>query len=150
MNSQKKTSTLASISGAVIALLLAFGSPLSQGASPDADAHGHGAGASQGAKASKGQPKSPSDADAQMKKMQGIHQRMMAAKTPEERAKLMDEQMQAMQQGMGMMNAMKEPHGGIGSNRMRDDMMEKRMDMMQMMMTMMMDRQSIENAPAAK
>ena len=46
MNSQQKTSTLASIAGAVIALLLAFGSPLSQGATPDVDAHGHGAGAS--------------------------------------------------------------------------------------------------------
>ncbi|MFM0292188.1 MULTISPECIES: hypothetical protein [Paraburkholderia] len=150
MNSQQKTSTLASIAGAVIALLLAFGSPLSQGASPDVDAHGHGAGASQGAKASKAQPKSLSDADTQMKKMQEIHERMMAAKTPEERAKLMDEQMQAMQQGMAMMNGMKNPHGSMGPNGMRHDMMEKRMDMMQMMMTMMMDRQSIENAPAAK
>ena len=75
---------------------------------------------------------------------------MMAAKTPEERAKLMDEQMQAMQQGMAMMNGMKNPHGGMGPNGLRHDMMEKRMDMMQMMMTMMMDRQSIENAPPAK
>ncbi|MFM0124550.1 MULTISPECIES: hypothetical protein [Paraburkholderia] len=150
MNSRPKTSTLASIAGSLIALSLTFGSAISQGASPDVDEHGHGPGASQAAKASKAQPKSLTDADAQMKKMQEIHERMMAAKTPEERATLMDEQMQAMQQGMAMMNAMKEPHGGMGSNRMRDDMMEKRMDMMQMMMTMMMDRQSVQSAPTGK
>ncbi|SAL02686.1 hypothetical protein AWB81_06259 [Caballeronia arationis] len=74
----------------------------------------------------------------------------MAAKTPEERAKLMDEQMQAMQQGMAMMNAMKQPPGGKGANGMRHDIMEKRMDMMQAMMTMMMDRQSLQSAPAGK
>ncbi|AUT76114.1 hypothetical protein C2L64_45135 [Paraburkholderia hospita] len=138
------------MAGSLIALSLTFGSAISQGASADVDEHGHGAGASQAAKASKAQPKSLTDANAQMKKMQEIHERMMAAKTPEERAKLMDEQMQAMQQGMAMMNAMKHPHGGMGSNGMRHDMMEKRMDMMQMMMTMMMDRQSVQSAPAGK
>ncbi|MFM0033968.1 hypothetical protein [Paraburkholderia strydomiana] len=85
-----------------------------------------------------------------MKKMQKIHERMMVAKTPEERAKLMDEQMQAMQQGMAMMNDMEHAHGSMGGAGMRHDIMEKRMDMMQMMMTMMMDRQSAEIAPAAK
>jgi hypothetical protein len=150
VNSRPKTSTLASIAGSLIALSLTFGSAISQGASPDVDEHGHGPGASQAAKASKAQPKSLTDADAQMKKMQEIHERMMAAKTPEERAKLMDEQMQAMQQGMAMMNAMKHLSGGSKVGPMQHQMMEKRMDMMQMMMTMMMDRQSIENAPAGK
>lgn len=74
---------------------------------------------------------------------------MMVATTPEERARLMDEQMHAMQQGMAMMDAMKHTSGGkAGPN--QHQMMEKRMDMMQMMMTMMMDRQSIESAPAGK
>jgi hypothetical protein len=150
MDSRPKTSTLASTAGSLIALSLAFGSAISQGASPEVDEHGHGPGASQAAKASQGQPESLTGADAQMKKMHEIHERMMAAKTPEERAKLMDEQMQAMQQGMAMMNAMKQPHGGMGSKGMRHDMMEKRMDMMQAMMTMMMDRQSLQSAPAGK
>jgi hypothetical protein len=110
------------------------------------DEHGHSPGASQAGKSPKAQPKAFTDADAQMKKMQEIHERMMAAKTPEERAKLMDEQMQAMQQGMAVMNAMKHSPGGMGGAGMRHDMMEKRMDMMQMMM----DRQSVESAPAGK
>lgn len=150
MNGRQKTSTLASIVGALVTLLLTFGSPASQGASPDVDAHGHGPGASQAAKSSKAPPKSLTDVDAQMKKMQDIHERMMTAKTPGERAELVDQQMEAMQQGMAMMNAMKTGHGSMSSTRMRHDMMEKRMDMMQMMMTMMMDRQSVENAPAPK
>jgi hypothetical protein len=82
--------------------------------------------------------------------MQELHARMMAANTPEERARLMDEQMQAMQQGMAMMNGMKDHHGHMGSGSAQHEMMEKRMDMMQMMMTMMMDREAIENPPAAK
>lgn len=150
MNSRRKSLSLASIAASLIAASLTFGAASSQGASPAVDEHGHGPGASQAGTSPKAQPKAFTDADAQMKKMQEIHERMMAAKTPEERAKLMDEEMQAMQQGMAMMNAMKHPHGGMGSNGMRHDMMEKRMDMMQMMMTMMMDRQSVESAPAGK
>jgi pectin methylesterase-like acyl-CoA thioesterase len=41
--------------------------------------------------------------DAQMKTMQGMHDKMMAAKTPEESTKLMDEHMKSMQSMMQMM-----------------------------------------------
>ena len=84
-----------------------------------------------------------------MKTMQEMHDRMMAAKTPEERNALMGEHMKAMQEGMGMMKGM----GGMGgmggmaspkdpSTNMteRQTMMEQRMDMMQTMMEMMVDR----------
>jgi hypothetical protein len=150
MNSRRISLPLASLTASLVVILLAFAPAASHGASPTVDEHGHGPVASQVAKSPTAQPKALPDADAQMKKMQEIHERMMAAKTPEERAKLMEEQMEAMQQGMAMMNAMKHSHGSMGSNGMRHDMMEKRMDMMQMMMTMMMDRESVENAPAAR
>lgn len=86
--------------------------------------------------------------DEMMKKMQDMHDKMMTAKTPEERQKLMDEHRKLMQDGMVMMKSM----GGQGSSMMNGtgaggmmmgpDAMEKRMDMMQMMMEMMMDRES--------
>ena len=86
--------------------------------------------------------------DAQMKTMQAMHDKMMAAKTPEERSKLMAEHMKSMQDGMAMMEGMSgagmQGMGGMGG--MGGDMaarhqtMEKRMEMMQTMMKMMMDR----------
>lgn len=85
--------------------------------------------------------------DEMMKKMQDMHDKMMAAKTPEERQNLMDEHRKLMQDGMAMMKSM----GGKGAPMMSGqgtsgmmmgaDVMEKRMDMMQMMMEMMMDRE---------
>ena len=95
--------------------------------------------------------------DAQMKTMQGMHEKMMNAKTPEERSKLMAEHMKTMQDGMAMMGGMSgagmgdmkgmqempNMSGDIGA---RQQMMEKRMEMMQTMMKMMMDRMSA--APA--
>jgi hypothetical protein len=81
--------------------------------------------------------------DAQMKTMQGMHDKMMAAKTPEERSKLMAEHMKTMQDSMKMMGDMKGMQGmpgmtgGMGA---RHQMMEKRMEMMQSMMQMMMDQ----------
>ena len=85
--------------------------------------------------------------DEMMKKMQDMHDKMMAAKTPEERQNLMDEHRKLMQDGMAMMKNM----GGKGAPMMSGqgaagmmmgaDAMEKRMDMMQMMMEMMMDRE---------
>ena len=81
-----------------------------------------------------------------MKAMQEMHDRMMAAKTPEERNALMGEHMKTMQEGMSMMKGM----GGMGgmggpkspptSMAERQTMMEQRMDMMQTMMEMMADR----------
>ena len=78
-----------------------------------------------------------------MKAMQEMHDRMMAAKTPEERNALMGEHMKTMQEGMSMMKGM----GGMAGPKSpptnmteRQTMMEQRMDMMQTMMEMMVDR----------
>ena len=92
--------------------------------------------------------------DAQMKTMQAMHDKMMAAKTPEERSKLMAEHMKSMQDGMAMMEGMSgggmkgmqgmqgmQGMGGMGGDMAaRHQAMEKRMEMMQTMMKMMMDR----------
>ena len=79
----------------------------------------------------------------QTKAMQTMHDKMMAAKTPEERSALMAEHMKTMQEGMDMMKGM----GGMGGPKSpatnmteRQTMMEQRMDMMQTMMEMMVDR----------
>ena len=90
----------------------------------------------------------------QMKAMREMHDKVMAAKTPEERNALMSEQMKLMQNGMTMMGGM----GGMGPGAMmgakpgdmaaRQGMMEQRMDMMQSMMQMMMDR--MQSVPATK
>ncbi len=96
----------------------------------------------------------------QMTAMQQMHDKMVAAKTPEERNALMVEQMALMQNGMNMMGGM----GGMGgmgrgmgpgtapgkqgSMAARQGMLEQRMNMMQSMMQMMMDR--LPSAPAAK
>ena len=84
--------------------------------------------------------------DAQMKTMRNMHEKMMNAKTPEERNKLMAEHMKAMQDGMAMMGGMKGMQGMTGDMGPRPQMMEKRMDMMQSMMQMMMDRLPAEPA----
>jgi len=86
--------------------------------------------------------------DAQMKSMQAMHDKMMSAKTPEDRSKLMAEHMKTMQDGMAMMEGtssagmggMKGMSGMSGDMGARHQMMEKRMEMMQSMMKMMMDR----------
>ncbi|MDI1270008.1 MAG: hypothetical protein PSV40_13030 [Polaromonas sp.] len=86
--------------------------------------------------------------DAQMKTMRDMHGKMMNAKTPEERNKLVAEHMKTMQDGMKMMGGMsgagmgdmKGMPGMTGDMGARQQMMEKRMEMMQSMMEMMMDR----------
>lgn len=96
--------------------------------------------------------------DTQMKRMREMHDKMMNAKTPNERSALMAEQMKVMQDGMNMMNKM--PSQTMGGMKMKEgmpanakdtikdgmaehhQMMEKRMEMMQSMMQMMMDRMS--------
>ena len=82
----------------------------------------------------------------QTKAMQAMHDKMMAAKTPEERSALMAEHMKSMQEGMDMMKGMG-GMGGMGGPKspptdmtQRQIMMEQRMDMMQTMMEMMVDR----------
>jgi len=91
-----------------------------------------------------GMATAPGYAD-QMKAMQQMHEKMMAARTPAERNALMAEQMKLMQNGMNMMGGM----GGMGAGATtgkpadvatRQGMLEQRMDMMQSMMQMMMDR----------
>jgi hypothetical protein len=87
-----------------------------------------------------------------MKAMREMRDKMMNAKTPEERQVLMADHMKAMQDGMQMMKGM----GGMDTKGMPADMaqrqrvMEGRMDMMQMMMDMMMQRMPASVAPAAK
>ena len=89
--------------------------------------------------------------DAQMKKMREMHEKMAAAKTPEERNKLMAEHMKTMQDGMQMMGGMSAMSGMSGMDGMKSmgdmkdmpahhQMMDKRMAMMESMMQMMMDR----------
>ena len=92
--------------------------------------------------------------DTQTKAMQTMHEKMMSAKTPEERNSMMAEHMKSMQDGMKMMEGMAKPGmagmqgmGGMqGMSGMSAEMsahhamMEKRMMMMQTMMKMMMDR----------
>ena len=86
----------------------------------------------------------------QMKAMQAMHDKMVAAKTPEERKALMAEQMKLMQSGMGMMERMGSgaTAGQPGDMAARQGMMAQRMDMMQSMMQMMVDRMA--QAPASK
>ena len=82
----------------------------------------------------------------QRKAMQEMHDKMMAAKTPEDRNALMAEHMKAMQDGMGMMKGMQGMSGMAGPKGTQPDMterqtlMEQRLDMMQTMMEMMADR----------
>ena len=91
--------------------------------------------------------------DSKMKAMDEMHQKMMAAKTPEEKKALMAEHMKTMQEGMKTTGKMGGGMAGMqGSKPMPGDMgqhhqmMEKRMAMMESMMQMMMDRMP---APAA-
>ncbi len=109
--------------------------------------------------------------DKQMQSMRELHDKMLAARTPEERSKLMAEQMKLMQGGMDMMGGMGPGMGmgmgggpgmqpGAAAGRQsampkgapdagtRMQMMEKRMEMMQSMMQMMMDRTA--PAPTSK
>ena len=71
----------------------------------------------------------------QTKAMQEMHDKMMAAKTPEERSALMAEHMKSMQQGMGMMKGMGGMDGMSGPKSPATHMTER-----QTMMEMMVDR----------
>jgi hypothetical protein len=107
-------------------------------ASPTPAPAGTGEHAGHGAAAGASAPMEP-----RMQAMHEMHQKMMNAKTPEERNALMADHMKAMNDGMGMMKGMHEM-GGMGA--MHDakggpaDMaqhhksMEHRMEMMEMMM----------------
>ena len=81
-----------------------------------------------------------------MRAMQAMHDKMMAAKTPEQRDALMAEHMKTMQEGMGMMKGMggmggmASPKGPPTSMTERQSLLEQCMDLMQTMMEMMVDR----------
>ena len=96
--------------------------------------------------------------DEHMRKMQTLHDKLMGATTPEERQKAMEEQRKEMQSGMAMMNHQMMPGGAMTGDMGRGmmgpqgepadanakmQMMQKRMDMMQMMMQTMMDQQGM-------
>ena len=138
------------------ALLLATGAPLAQDTKAPAPP----------TTLQTGSPTSMSghmgDTDAHMKQMQGLHEKMMNAKTPAERQTVMEEQRKSMQAGMGMMHQMPggDMMGGMGGSMMAQkgkpadmttqmQMMQKRMDMMQMMMQSMIDQQGMMGAPNA-
>ncbi|MEO6743513.1 MAG: hypothetical protein ABIN08_03410 [Caldimonas sp.] len=133
-------------------LVLAAAAVLATGALAQADkdhaAH-HPPGAPAPASAA---PKAPTrvQMDMQMKAMRDMHDKMMAAKTAEERQALMAEHMKTMHDGMAMMGQMKGAMGGKGSPGMDGGMatspevMGKRMDMMETMMQMMMDREGMK------
>ncbi len=90
--------------------------------------------------------------DKQMNDMQAMHEKMASAKSPGERQALMTEHMKIMQggmdmmketgamNGMGCMQAGKGMKGNNGSN--HQHWMEKRMEMMESMMQMLIDRTS--------
>ncbi len=130
--------------------IAATGAPAWAASDAQQDAH-HPAGAASAPKA-KAMPGKSNPAmarmDGQMKAMREMHDKMMAAKTPEERNALMAEHMKTMQDGMAMMNGMSSggTAGMQGDAATRSQMMEKRMQMMQSMMQMMMDR--LPAAPA--
>jgi hypothetical protein len=85
----------------------------------------------------------PAGYDLQMKSMQEMHQKMAAAKTPEERAALMKEHMQSMRKGMGMMGqmdgGMKGMDHGPATVLMDATPMARHKEMMETTMQMMTD-----------
>ena len=89
------------LSGVALALLGGCSS-MAGGTGKDSDEHAahHPPGAGAAAPA-------PAGYEGQMKMMQQMHQRMAAAKTPEERAALMKDHMRNMQDGMGMKGQMR-------------------------------------------
>ena len=134
---------------------------LAQGAEEHKEHHPEGAAPATAAKKAPGQsigPEKMAAMDQRMKDMQAMHEKMMSAKTPEERQALMAEHMKMMQDGMAMMKQMggmsmmggMQGGKGMGCMSERHQMMEKRMEMMESMMQMMMDRMQSPMAPAAK
>ena len=111
----------------------------------------HPAGSTAAAKATPGSP-DMARMDTQMQAMQAMHDKMMAASTPDARNALMAEHMKTMQDGMAMMKGMggkgmagmgmtgADPKAKPADMAQRQRMMEQRMDMMQTMMEMMVDR----------
>ncbi len=131
---------ISKISYAMIITAIAAGA----GAATDPKADPHHPAESASSSVKKAAPIKPNPAvaraDAQIKSMDGMHVKMMAAKTPEERGALMAEHKKTMNDSMAMMGDMK------ADTAARQQMIEKRMDMMQSMMQMMMDRLPTDTA----
>jgi len=82
--------------------------------------------------------------DQQMARMREMHQKMMGAKTPQERQALMAEHMKAMQGGMSMMCQMGSaptPQAGAPS----EETMKRCMAMKDMTTQMMLDREKLQS-----
>jgi hypothetical protein len=141
----------------LLAVALASGVASAQVSQEDHSAHHPPGGGSSPAAApvSPAQPATTDKVAEQMKKMQDMHKRMQAAKTPAERQALLDEHMKLMQSGMQMMSRMGGAQGtggpmgaasgaGNGMGGMMDmhTAMERRMAMMEQMMQMMVDREA--------
>jgi len=115
---------------------------LAQSGQDHATHHPASAAAATASKAARPKASAPTamQMDAQMQAMHEMHDRMMAAKSPEERQALMADHLKAMQDGMAMMGRMQGGSMGGGMSGSQHEMMSRRMDMMQVMMQMMMDR----------
>jgi hypothetical protein len=102
---------------------------------PDHAAHYHSAGVDSQAVAG-------ARMDMRMESMHEMHEKMAAAKSPAERQALMADHMKAMQDGMAATGSLK-PLAGRGPGApVNHEMMGKRMDMMEMMMQMMLEREA--------
>lgn len=79
--------------------------------------------------------------NAQMQAMQVMHEKITSAKTPAERDALMPEHMKLMQESMSMLRGMSpaKPPPGTGNSAARQQIQEKRVDMMESMMQMLVD-----------
>jgi hypothetical protein len=145
----KTTHTILTLSTAV--LLTACANPHAPRAGPMSAAHAERHAAHQAAASASGAPASMHD---HMRDMQAMRDKMMNARTPQERQALMDEHMKSMREGMAVMKGMKGMggmHGGAGMKEMpkHHQIMEMRMDMMQTMMEMMMQRMPGGTLPPA-
>lgn len=153
-----------SIRNHAIAAVLAIAAPLvSAAGANDHDAHHPENAPAASAPKAPSKPANPAKTakdqpmkmDAQMNAMCEMHEKMMNAKTPEERQALMADHMKAMKDGMSMMEGMS-GGGTMGSPsngnkpaspqtmQQQMHMMQKKMDMMQTMMQMMMDRMEMQ------
>ena len=92
---------------------------------------------------------SPEAFNMQMKAMQDMRQKLQAAKTPAECAKLMEDHMKLMQSGLAMLGQMRGSNAGMTAMSGMSGMMnmhmqmERRLAMMEQMMQMMVDREAV-------
>ena len=110
--------------------------------SADADSHqAHHPAGTASAPAGKAMP-GKARMDSQMKAMNEMHDRMLAAKSPQERDALAAEHLKLMQNSMAMINSMSPGATDIQKGDMvgRHQTMESRMELMRGTMQMMMDR----------